>query len=186
MPAPFRPPGSNPLVTPLPTPLVGLIPYPSVLVVRGVRAQRRILLSWSGLIGQQNRGPNFDCTWIWASMTSPTLKVCCYFTLFQRSRRAVILYYIRIYNTDIANWEFVDTSCKYLNIAWLLYGFRVGVSNSSVSRGYLNCLPTDANMGITLVSLIWALFHVYWYIFFVLDKDIMNTPVLSCDRFCFV
>ena len=33
-----------------------LIPYPSVLVVCGVRDQRRILQSWSGLLGLKTEG----------------------------------------------------------------------------------------------------------------------------------
>ena len=96
---------------------------------------------------------------------SLTSKFCCCFPLLQILRCAVILSSIRISNTDIVNWELLDTYCKYLNNAWLLSGFKVGVGNSYISIGNMISLPTAATLRITSVSSIGALFHVYWYVF---------------------
>ena len=85
---------------------------------------------------------------------------CC-FTLFQDLRWADLFSYIIICNTDISNWKIVDTSRKYLNSAWLLSGFKVGVGNSYLSRININYLPTDAMLRITLVTYIETLFHAY-------------------------
>ena len=87
------------------------------------------------------------------------------FTFSQRLRCAVILSPIIILNTDIANWEFLDMSLKYLNNYWSIYGFKGGVENSSVYRENLNCLPTAATLRIKSVSYIGALFHTDWYVF---------------------
>ena len=93
------------------------------------------------------------------------MKFCCCFTLFQHLRCAVLLYSIIICNTDISNWEFLETSCKYLNNAWFISVFKVGLGNSYISRGNMNFIPTAAMLRITAVSLIGALLHSYWDIF---------------------
>ena len=102
---------------------------------------------------------------MWDFAVSPTFKNCCCFPLFQNYRCYVILSYIITFNMDIVNWEFVDAYNQYLNKAWLLAGFKVGVSNSSVYRLNLNSWPTAAPLLITLVSSIGALFHAYWDVF---------------------
>ena len=84
------------------------------------------------------------------------------FTSFQRSRCSVLLSSIRICNTDISNWKFVDMTHKYLNNAWLLSGFKVGVSNSPISIVHLNSLTIAATLRITSVSLIRSLLNAYW------------------------
>ena len=72
---------------------------------------------------------------------------------------------IRICNTYIANWEFVETSRKYLYNAWLLSRFNVGVGDSHVSRGNLNSLPTSETLCSTSLLSIGDLFHTYWDVF---------------------
>ena len=106
------------------------------------------------------------------------MKVCCYFHLFQRSRCDILLSSIIICNAVIVNCEFVDTSHKYLENTWFLSGFKIGVGNSSVSRGNLNSLQTDATPSITLVSSIGDMFHTYWYVF----KSLINISWLT--RYC--
>ena len=118
--------------------------------------------------------------------TSPTLKFCCFFSLFKRSRCDILLSSVIIFNVDIVNWKFVFTSRKYLNNAWLLSEFKVPVGNSYVSIVHINYLPTAAMLRITLVSLIGSLFYAYWNLF----RFWINTlwlpkycPVISCDLF---
>ena len=59
------------------------------------------------------------------------------------------------------NWELVDTSRKYLNNAWLLDGFKVGVGTSYRYRGNINDLPTSATLRIASVPSIEEMFHMY-------------------------
>ena len=95
--------------------------------------------------------------WFWLYYDMRFYDVTCFgiffcFPLFQLSQCAGIIYSIIICNTIIANWELVDTSCKYLNNTWLLSGFKVGAGNSSVSMVNLNDLLTSSTMRITSVS----------------------------------
>ena len=121
---------------------------------------------------------------MWDFTTSPTLKFCCCFSVSQRSRCAVFLSFIIICYTDIANWEFVHTSRKYLNNTWFLSGFKFSVGNNYLSRGNLYYIPTAATLRITSVSSIGALFHVYWGFF----SFSINTSRLtkSCPAIAYV
>ena len=95
----------------------------------------------------------------------PNLKFFYFYSLFKRLQCAAIISSIQICNGDIENWEFINTSRKYLNTARLLSRFKVGIGNSSASRGNMNYLSTAATLCITLVSYIGALLHVYWDVF---------------------
>ena len=87
-----------------------------------------------------------------------------YFILLQCSRCAVLLYSFIICSNDIANCKFVDMYHKYLNNAWFLSGFKVGVGKIYVSRGCLNFLPTSAMLNIASVTYIGVLLHENWYV----------------------
>ena len=102
---------------------------------------------------------------MWSFTTSTTLKVCCCFNFFQCLRCAVLISSIRICNTNIENWKFVDTSRKYWKNSWMLSVFKVGVGNSSVYRVNLNDLTTAATLQINMVSSIGTLFYTYWDVF---------------------
>ena len=104
--------------------------------------------------------------WFWLYYDMRFYDVTCFgiffcFPLFQLSQCAGILYSIIICNTIIANWELVDTSCKYLNNALFLSVFKSVVGNSSIFRVNINPLSTAATLRITLVSLIGLMFHAY-------------------------
>ena len=108
------------------------------------------------------------------------------FTSFQRYRCSVLLSSIRICNTDMSNWKFVDMFHKYLNNAWLLSGSKFGVGNSPISRRHLNSLTTSATLHITPVSLIWSLFHAYcdFFVFWINTSWLpQSCPVIALVLF---
>ena len=77
----------------------------------------------------------------------------------------------------------METSHNYLNNAWLLSGFKVGVGKSYISRGNMNSLPTAATLRITLVSFIGAMLHVYWDVFALMintSRLTRSCPEIAC------
>ena len=97
-----------------------------------------------------------------------------------------ILSAVIIYNTGNNNWAFLDTSRKYLNNAWLLVGFKVGVGNLSISRVNMISLPTTATLCIILVLSIWGAVPRELRCLCVLEKYVMTTTILSWNSLCFI